>query len=189
MVNNLPAMQETQVYSLDQEDPLEKGMTTHSSIIAWEIPRTEEPGRLHSSRGRKGSDTTEWLTLSFTLFFRAERKYWREKLKGQFLFWWHNIRVWFFFFSICMKNYVFHFTSQHPGNWDWTKRTNIMLDTVTTSYMSECTITCTSISCRVTKNNNSFITQHTWYKRQLQISFNLHISWYLLFSSYFDGNV
>ena len=37
-----------QVQSLGQEDPLEKGMATHSSIIAWEIPRTEEPGRLHS---------------------------------------------------------------------------------------------------------------------------------------------
>ena len=48
MVNNPAAMQETQVYSLGQEDPLEKGMTTHSSIIAWEIPRTEEPGRLQS---------------------------------------------------------------------------------------------------------------------------------------------
>ena len=44
MVKNLPAMQETQVRSLDQEDPLEKGMATHSSILAWRIPWTEEPG-------------------------------------------------------------------------------------------------------------------------------------------------
>ena len=44
MVKNLPAVQETQVHSLDWEDPLEKGMDTHSSILAWEIPRTEEPG-------------------------------------------------------------------------------------------------------------------------------------------------
>ena len=43
---NLPAMQETQVLSLDQEDPLKKGMTTHASIRAWEIPRAEEPGGL-----------------------------------------------------------------------------------------------------------------------------------------------
>ena len=42
----MPAMQETQVQSLDQEDPLEKEMTTHSSILAWEILWTEEPGRL-----------------------------------------------------------------------------------------------------------------------------------------------
>ena len=47
-VKNLPAMQETQVQSLGQEDPLEKEMVTHSNILAWSIPRTEEPGRLQS---------------------------------------------------------------------------------------------------------------------------------------------
>ena len=47
-VKNVPAMQETQVQSLGQEDPLEKGTATHSSILAWRIPRTEEPGRLPS---------------------------------------------------------------------------------------------------------------------------------------------
>ena len=46
MVKNLPAMGETQVQSLDQEDPLEKEMTTHSNISAWKIPWTEEPGGL-----------------------------------------------------------------------------------------------------------------------------------------------
>ena len=48
MVNNLPAMQETQAQSLGWEDPLVKGMATHSSILAWRIPRTEEPGGLQS---------------------------------------------------------------------------------------------------------------------------------------------
>ena len=48
MVKNLPAMQEIWVLSLDQDDPLEKGMATHSSILAWRIPWTEEPGRLQS---------------------------------------------------------------------------------------------------------------------------------------------
>ena len=48
MVQNLPAMWETRVQSLGQEDPLEKGMATHSSILAWRIPWTEEPGRLQS---------------------------------------------------------------------------------------------------------------------------------------------
>ena len=48
MVKNLPAKQETQVQSLGQEDPLEKEMATHSSILAWEIPWTGEPGRLLS---------------------------------------------------------------------------------------------------------------------------------------------
>ena len=47
-VKNLPAMQETHVQSLDGEDPLEKGMATHSSILAWRIPWTEEHGRLQS---------------------------------------------------------------------------------------------------------------------------------------------
>ena len=47
-VKNLPAMQETQVQTLDQEDPLEKGMVTHSSILAWKIPSTEEPSGLQS---------------------------------------------------------------------------------------------------------------------------------------------
>ena len=46
VVKNLPAMQETQVHSLDWDDPLEKKMTTHSSILAWGIPGTEEPDGL-----------------------------------------------------------------------------------------------------------------------------------------------
>ena len=48
MVKNLPAMQETWVQPLGREDLLEKGMDTHSSILAWRIPWTEEPGRLQS---------------------------------------------------------------------------------------------------------------------------------------------
>ena len=50
MVKNLPVIQETKVQSLGQEDPLEKGMATHSSILAWRIPWIEEPGRLQSMR-------------------------------------------------------------------------------------------------------------------------------------------
>ena len=48
VVKNLPAMQETQVQSLSGEDPLEKEMATHSSVLAWRIPWTEEPGGLPS---------------------------------------------------------------------------------------------------------------------------------------------
>ena len=48
MVKNLPAIQETQVRSLVSEDPLEEGMAAHSSILAWRIPWTEEPGGLQS---------------------------------------------------------------------------------------------------------------------------------------------
>ena len=56
-------MQETWVRSLVQEDPLEKEMATHSSILAWGIPWTESLMG-YSPRGHKKSDTTEWLTLS-----------------------------------------------------------------------------------------------------------------------------
>ena len=48
MVKNLPARQDTQVLSLGQDDPLEKEMATHSSILAWRIPWTEDPGGLQS---------------------------------------------------------------------------------------------------------------------------------------------
>ena len=48
MVKNLPAMQETWVQSLGQEDPLEKGMSTHSTLLAWNIPWTEESGSIQS---------------------------------------------------------------------------------------------------------------------------------------------
>ena len=48
MVKNLPPKQESQVQSLGQEDPLEKGMATHSRILAWRTPWTEEPGGLQS---------------------------------------------------------------------------------------------------------------------------------------------
>ena len=52
-IKNLPTMQETQVRPLGWEDPLEKGMATHSSIHAWRIPGTEEPGRLQSIRSQR----------------------------------------------------------------------------------------------------------------------------------------
>ena len=58
MAKNLPAMQEMQVQSLGQEDPLEKEIVIYSSILAWEISRTEEPDGLQSW-GHKESDTIE----------------------------------------------------------------------------------------------------------------------------------
>ena len=63
IVKNLPAMRETQVQSLGWEDLLEEGMATHSSILAWRIPWTEEPGG-YSPWGCKESDTTERLHFS-----------------------------------------------------------------------------------------------------------------------------
>ena len=61
MVKNLPAMLETQVQSLGWEDPLEKGMATHSSILAWRILQTEKPGRLQSMElERVRHDGSNW---------------------------------------------------------------------------------------------------------------------------------
>ena len=63
IVQNLPAMWETWVHSLGQEDPLEKEMATPSSIFIWRIPWTEEPGRLQSMRSE--SDKTEQIPLAW----------------------------------------------------------------------------------------------------------------------------
>ena len=65
-LKSMPVMQETQLQSLDQEDPLEKSIVTHSSILARRIPWTEEPVG-YSPWGHKESDTTEQLTLHFIL--------------------------------------------------------------------------------------------------------------------------
>ena len=63
-VKNLPAMQEIQVWSLGQEDPLLKGMANHSSILAWRIPWTKEPGGLQSMESQRvGYD---WATNTHT---------------------------------------------------------------------------------------------------------------------------
>ena len=63
LVKNLPTMQETQIQSLGWEDPLQKDMATHSSILAWRVPWLEEPGRLLSMGPQKISDMTEQLSL------------------------------------------------------------------------------------------------------------------------------
>ena len=68
MVKNLPAMQETRVQSLGQEDPLEEEMATHSSVLTWEIPWTEEPGglqfigwqRVRHTEATQHAQTHEW---------------------------------------------------------------------------------------------------------------------------------
>ena len=63
MIKNLPAVQEMRVQSLGQEDPLEEEMATRSSILAWRIPWTEEPGELQSM-GSQTPDTTEDTCIS-----------------------------------------------------------------------------------------------------------------------------
>ena len=69
MVKNPPAMWETWVQSLVEKIPLEKGMATHSSILTWRIPWTEEPGGLH---GVSESDTTERLSLSVSFLLCSQ---------------------------------------------------------------------------------------------------------------------
>ena len=71
MVKSLPTMQETWVQSLDQEDPLEKGMATHCSILAWKIPWRSLVG--YSPWGHKESDTTEWLHFHFTYLLTPQK--------------------------------------------------------------------------------------------------------------------
>ena len=69
MVKNLPAMQETQVRSLGGKDPLEKGMATPSSILAWRIPETEEPAGLYIVHGVSECDMTFSSLHFFRLYF------------------------------------------------------------------------------------------------------------------------
>ena len=66
MVKNLPAMRETWFWSLGWEDPLEEGMTTHSSILAWRIPRTEEPCGLWSMGSQRVRH--DWVTKHNTAY-------------------------------------------------------------------------------------------------------------------------
>ena len=74
MVKRLPTMQETWVQFLGQEDLLEKEMATHSSILAWKIPWTEEPGRLQPMGSQRvGHD---WVTVSFTIYFTNGDFFW-----------------------------------------------------------------------------------------------------------------
>ena len=65
MVKNLPAMQEAWVQSLGWEDPLQKGMGTHSNILAWRIPCTEEPGGIKSTESQR--DRHDCVSNTFTV--------------------------------------------------------------------------------------------------------------------------
>ena len=62
-IKNVPAMQETWVHSLGWEDPLEKGMATHSSVLAWRIPWTEEPGGLQSTGSQSQTRLSNFLSF------------------------------------------------------------------------------------------------------------------------------
>ena len=71
-VKRLSAMQETQVRSLGQEDPLEKEMATHSSILAWRIPWIQEPGRLQSTGSQSQTRLSNFASLHLSQFTDEE---------------------------------------------------------------------------------------------------------------------
>ena len=107
VVKNLPVKQEARVLSLGQEDPLEKKMATHSSILAWEIPWTGEPGGLQSM-GSHRVRHDEWLTLQLLTFGKIKlREHFVTTLKS-------NIIHYFFFF---FKRMFFFLVVPH-GMWD-----------------------------------------------------------------------
>ena len=66
-------MQETRVWSLGREDPLEKEMATHSNILAWRIPWKKEPGGLQSNESQE-SDMAEWLTHTHSIMYKKMHK-------------------------------------------------------------------------------------------------------------------
>ena len=85
MVKNLPAMQETRGQLLGWEDPLEKGMVTYSSILAWGIPWTEESGRLQSMLPRVRH---EWAHIHYSHLGKSRMT--SSSIKGCFNVWWDN---------------------------------------------------------------------------------------------------
>ena len=105
MVKNLPTVQETWVQSLGQKYPLENGMEIHSSILAWRIPRTEEPGRLQvTGSQRVGHD---WATNTATLLWLSGFFCWWGRF-GEYMMQMYKVlggrrqkaREFFFFFYI-----------------------------------------------------------------------------------------
>ena len=83
MVKNLPTIQETWVWALSCTDPLGKGMATHSSILAWRIPWTEDPGVLQSMRSQRVRHDLESFTLSWHVPRHCHTK-WNKSEKDKF---------------------------------------------------------------------------------------------------------
>ena len=81
MVKNPPAMQETRVRTQGREDSLEKGMTTRFSLLAWEMPWTEEPGGLQSTESQRVGH--HWATNTYTAVKNKRKK--KEKKKRDFI--------------------------------------------------------------------------------------------------------
>ena len=110
-VKNQPAMQETKVWSLGQEDPLEKEMATHSSVLAWRIPWTEELGCLQSMGLHRVRH--DWLTKKTTHTHTGDAPRKNKEVTGMVRFWIMDITVPLFFLSV---------TGESWGN-NWTQNT------------------------------------------------------------------
>ena len=117
MAKSLPAMQETWVWSLGQEDPLEQGMATSSNILDWEIPQTEKPGGLQSMGLQRVGH--EWWTNTFT---KAGEYTPISKNLQLLLFMEGKIEKWkrIIPFTIASKN------SPNIGSWWWTGRPGVL---------------------------------------------------------------
>ena len=107
MLKHLPAMRETMVQPLGQEDPLEKEMATHSSILAWRIPWTEEPGWLQSMQCKEW-DMTEWWT-HYPAFSCHLLISYASVRSIPFLSFIEPIFAWNLHFFLCMVSLIFFF--------------------------------------------------------------------------------
>ena len=126
-IKNLPAMQEMQVRSLGQKDPLEKGMATHSSVLAWRFPWTEEPGGLQSMELQRvghnwatNTHTSDDLAVSKKLEFQG---YWLKPPCTWVYMGYHSgpLMLWLLENTIFFKNmyYIHHTSSRVMAHKNW----------------------------------------------------------------------
>ena len=104
-VKYLPAMQETWVWSLGQEDPLEKDMATYFRIPAWRIPWAEEPGRLQSMGSKTVGQPLKWLTLSDWLGKASQKSSAVFSLRTIKIFWLVLNRGWYLSHQGTIRSY------------------------------------------------------------------------------------
>ena len=120
-VKSLPAMQETQVQSLDQEDPLEEEMATHSSILVWRIPWTEEAGRLQSTGSQRFRH--DWSVKQTTPTYKMSIKVTRilvtiTHLENSFFLHLFLIEGWFLYSIVLISGYLANISMNQPEEGD-----------------------------------------------------------------------
>ena len=119
-IKNLPAMQETQVWSLGQEDPLEKGIGTHSSILPWRIPWAEIPGGLQSMGSQRVKHN--WVTNTFT--FKPQKK---KEVK-------HNLEMVNYFLLKFLTTLLSHCIFYTKSKWVWFFLHSVSLEIVISDH-------------------------------------------------------